>query len=96
MHKCVMIKIGGSQKRKFYENMGKFINLAEIGGISNMHHWLSGMDGLDALDSYNSSVNPYRCLSHRGESQISPQATNYNSSLRCICLRLFAARAGPD
>ena len=61
MHKCVMIKIGGSQKRKFYENMGKFINLAEIGGISNML-WLSVMDGLDALDSYNSSVNPYRCM----------------------------------
>src|SRR6218665_662112 len=43
---CIMVKIGGSKKRKlskkirgFYENMGKFIIFLEIGEKCNMHRW---------------------------------------------------------
>jgi len=38
-----MVKVVGSQKTKKNDNrppMRKFINLAEIWGIFNMHHWL--------------------------------------------------------
>jgi len=31
MHRYIVVKIGGSKKRKLYENRGKFINFAEIG-----------------------------------------------------------------
>jgi len=42
MHKCIMVKVGVSQKNEKGTKRGgwKFIYLAEIGGICNIHHWL--------------------------------------------------------
>ena len=59
MHKCIIVTIGGSKKRKlskkskfcgnkgdmykFCRNKVEFINFVEIGEC-NMHNWLRGMD----------------------------------------------------
>jgi len=39
MRKCIMVRVGEAKEMGVW---GKFINLAEIWWICNMHHWFRG------------------------------------------------------
>src|SRR6218665_4190586 len=45
VRKCIMVKVGGSKKRKLNANMGKIYTFCGNRGICNMHHWLKGGGG---------------------------------------------------
>src|SRR6218665_2919362 len=51
MHKCILIKVGGSQRKRERTKLGRFINLAELWGICSMYHRLREM-GLHCLWAY--------------------------------------------
>ena len=44
MHKCIMVKVGGSQKTKNNVNREEIYKFCWNRGICNMFHWLRGMD----------------------------------------------------
>ena len=44
MYKCIMVRVGESKETKKKEDIGTFINFADLGGIWNMHNWFREME----------------------------------------------------